>query len=78
MYEYLVIHGKAAHELGHTLNEHAKDDWHVKALIAEGPGAFPLVLLEREAPEGSQARRMPKELRKMTRQQKDKLLKGDV
>jgi hypothetical protein len=77
MYQYLVIHGIRVQHLADRLNEYAKEAWRVKALI-EGPNELPLALLEREAPEGNQPRRMPKELRKMTRQDKDKLLKGDV
>ncbi len=77
MYQYLVIHGIAVQHLADKLNEYAKEDWRVKALI-EGPNEYPLTLLEREAPDGNQAKRLPKELRKMTRQEKDKLLKGDV
>jgi len=48
MYQYLVIHGIAVQHLANKLNEYAKEDWRVKALI-EGPNELPLALLEREA-----------------------------
>ena len=48
MHQYLVIHGIAVQHLANKLNEYAKEDWRVKALI-EGPNELPLALLEREA-----------------------------
>ena len=48
MHQYLVIHGIAVQHLANKLNEYAKEDWHVRALI-EGPNELPLALLEREA-----------------------------
>jgi hypothetical protein len=48
MYQYLVIHGIAVQHLADRLNEYAKEDWRVKALI-EGPNELPLALLEHVA-----------------------------